>query len=184
MKKLILTLSIVAASAAAYAQIGIGISGGMNVPMGDFGDKDKGGFKSGFGVGIHGTYALNDNMKVGLNTGYFSYTNAVIDVVTFRIIPIEATFQYYFADDGFKPYAGLGLGMYLGQAAVDGKTDNIDAQNKFGINPHVGAAYAINDNLDVFGQLGYNMIFAKDDATGAVDLNSLKINIGVMYNID
>lgn len=184
MKKLILTLGIFAASAAAYAQIGIGISGGMNVPMGDFGDKDKGGFKSGFGVGIHGTYALNDNMKVGLNTGYFSFTNASSDLITLRIIPVEATFQYYFATDAFKPYAGLGAGMYLCQAALDGKTDGIDAVNKFGINPHVGAAYAINDNMDLFGQVGYNMIFSKDDAKGTVDFSSLKINIGVMYNID
>ncbi len=183
MKKLLLSLAAVAMGFAASAQIGVGLSGGFNLPMGDFGDKDKGGFKSGFGVGVHGRYALNDNMQVGLNTGYYSWTNATLDKVTFRIIPIAGVFDYYFMTEGFKPYAGLDVGFYLGQAALDGKTDNIDAVNKFGLAPHLGAAYGVSDNLDIFGNVAYNMIFAKDDDTGQSDINYIGINVGIMYKI-
>jgi opacity protein-like surface antigen len=167
----------------AKAQISIGGSLNINSPLSDFGDS-KTGFKTGFGIGLQGRYDLNDNMKVGVNTGYYSFTNQLSDKITFRIIPVVAVFDYYFMTEGIKPYVGLDLGMYLGQTSIDGKTDGIDATNKFGIAPHAGVAYEVNDVIDVFGNLGYNMIFNKDDAKGEKDITYLAINLGVSYSFD
>ncbi|MCF8429410.1 MAG: porin family protein [Bacteroidia bacterium] len=167
----------------ADAQISVGGSLGVNMPVSDFGDS-KTGFKTGFGIGLQGRYDLNDNMKVGVNTGYYSFTSQVFDKFTFRIIPVVAVFDYYFMTEGVKPYLGLDLGMYLGQGANDGKTDGIDATNKFGVSPHAGVAYEVNDMIDVFGNVGYNMIFNKDDAKGEKDITYLAVNFGVSYNFN
>ena len=167
----------------AEAQISIGGSLGVNMPLSDFGDS-KTGFSTGLGIGLQGRYDLNDNMKVGLNTGYYSFSAQVSDKITFRVIPVVAVFDYYLMTEGVKPYVGLDFGMYLGQLALDGKTDDIDPINKFGIAPHAGVAYEVNDMLDVFGNVGYNMIFNKDDANGEKDITYLAINLGVSYSIN
>ena len=120
-------------------------------------------------------------MKVGLNTGYYSFTSQASDKITFTVIPVLGVFDYYFMTDGIKPYAGLDLGMYLGQVALDGKSDGIDATNKFGIAPHAGVAYGISDAMDVFGSVGYNWIFNKDDGKGTKDLTYIGVSLGVNY---
>lgn len=148
------------------AQISIGLTGGFGTamdlakPLGGNGDKLAS--ENGFGGGITGRYWLNDNMAVGINANYFSFkTKDVPSGVTssYSVLPISLAFDYYFMNDGFKPFAGLEAGYMIGSwiAKYDANyagNGNPAFESSFKNNglfvaPVVGAAYGINDNFDI-----------------------------------
>lgn len=179
MKKLLLSLAAVAVGFAASAQISIGAYGGLALPMGDLSD---GKYKMGFGGGVAGNYSLNDNMTVGANIGYYSFTNEASDDITMTSLPIMATFNYYFADEGFKPFVGAEVGMSM----VTSKFNilGISAEGKstaFGFGLVGGAAYGMSDNLDLFAAVKYNQFSLGGDLNGT--LSYLPINIGILYKL-
>ena len=179
------------------AQITIGLTGGFASPMGDMSDKNKTNLGSGFGGGLTGRYFLNDNMAVGVNLSYFSFT--VNDVpsgnsASYSNMPITAAFDYYFMDEGFKPYAGLEAGTI--NASYKASANGLDISFSKGgllVAPVVGFAYGINDNIDLMlnAKYMYGMTSGKQNVTvsgltGSVetyDATFLNINLGVSYKL-
>ena len=148
------------------AQISIGITGGFGTAMDLAKPTSTGGDKlaseNGFGGGISGRYWLNDNMAAGINISYFSF--GIKDVPSginssYSVTPISLAFDYYFMDEGFKPFAGLEAGYMIGSwlakydANYNGNGnpafDISFSNNGLFIAPVVGAAYGINDNFDI-----------------------------------
>ena len=188
------------------AQIAIGLTGGFGSPMGDMASKDKFSLGNGFGGGLSGRYFLNDNMAVGLNIGYYSFSfHDVPPAITsnsYYNLPITAAFDYYFMDEGFKPYAGLELGYihtsYKLTQDVSGVSVDIKG-SKGGLlfAPVVGVAYELNDNLDILlnakymyglteGKTDLEMTASGQSQTTSVDYYNttfLNVNLGVSYRL-
>ncbi|MES2558616.1 MAG: outer membrane beta-barrel protein [Bacteroidota bacterium] len=191
MKQSILKISAVVllalgAGINANAQISVGVTGGVGIPMGDMGDDAKGGIKTGFGGELQGRYHLNDNMAVGLSLGYYSWGTVEIPGFTtsFTTMPIMGGFDYYFSTDDFKPFAGIELGYTTWSSEVSGEIFGIpfEASSSGGglaLAPVIGASYAINDQLDVFGRAKYFYGMTEDTGTGAPNLTYIGINAGV-----
>lgn len=176
MKKILLSIAMVVAGAAAYAQISVGAYGGAALPMGDLSDAK---WKTGFGGGISGRYWLNDNMAAGVNIGYYSMSNETFSGASLSFMPITAAFDYYFMTEGLKPYAGLELGMTNATSKIEffGVTAEASEAN-FSYGIVVGAAYGINDNMDVFANLKYFSVLSDPS------MNILPINVGINYKIN
>ncbi len=62
--------------------------------------------------------------------------------------------KYYFGDSNFRPYAGLGMGLFvLGNVSLSNDGFSLSAGNKFGFYPRIGFDFGhFNLNLD------YNII--------------------------
>ena len=148
------------------AQISIGANVGLAMPMGDWSD----GYNMGFGGSANGEYALNDNMSLGLNIGYYSFGGKT-DGYSWSFIPIVADFKYSFMTEGFMPYAGLGLGMFMGTSKVDFMGISMSAsESKFGFVPTAG--FWMGDSFKWGASLKYNIVS---------DVSYLGINVGIIY---
>ncbi len=151
-----LTLGV---SSNANAQISVGLTVGAGIPMGDMADKAKADLGTGFGGTLQGRYHLNDNMAFGVNIGYYSFKPNNIPAgftASAPVLPISLAFDYYFMDEGFKPYAGLELGFVNATYKMSGLGADISA-SKGGLMfaPVVGAAYGVSDNLDILLNFKY-----------------------------
>jgi len=108
------------------------------------------GYGSGGGVifTFEPSYRIQDNLSIGLRmegaaiTRGYSQTvnNASFDVAAIGSYTING--QYYFGSGDFRPFAGLGLGLYS-LAGVSGSSSgtNItatEAESKFGFYPRIG----------------------------------------------
>jgi outer membrane protein W len=90
-------------------------------------------------------YRVNDKIIVNLRMetavitrGTSDNTGASFDVAAIGSYTVNG--QYYFSNNTFRPFAGLGLGAYsLAAVKVDGVSGNaVDAETKFGFYPRVG----------------------------------------------
>jgi outer membrane protein W len=91
-------------------------------------------------------------------------------------MPISLTGSYFFSEEGFKPYAGLGLGMYMNSFSGGGESESGDS--KIGFAPMAGFQYMFNDNLGLDVNLKYHYIMTEEEATTAFGAN-----VGLVYNI-
>jgi hypothetical protein len=163
--KMIAVAGIVSGSVfSSNAQISIGVTGGFGTAM-DLATStggDKLASENGFGGGISGRYWLNNNMAAGINISYFSF--GIKDVPSginssYSVKPISLAFDYYFMDEGFKPFAGIEAGYIIGswiakyEANIGGSGDPAFdmtyKNNGLFVAPVVGTAYGINDNFDI-----------------------------------
>lgn len=113
------------------------IAVGYAVPSGS-------GTKGGLIFSLEPKYALNDNIAVGLR-----WESAVMVRATLaengEDLKGDAkasssyllTGDYYFTSDYFRPFAGLGAGLYR-NAAVDLESEDVQVGSKFGVAPRVG----------------------------------------------
>lgn len=176
MKKLLLAAVVVLFSLGASAQFKLGVSGGLGLPMGDFGD----GYKMGFGGGVAGKYMLNEKLAVGLNIGYYSFTAKDEfggSDVKFSAMPITGLINYYFATEGFKPYVGADLGFYSCKSKTNFMGVDFSATaTKFGFAPTVGFAYGLSDKMDLDVNAKYHFISTEGSST-----SFLGINVGLIF---
>ncbi len=203
-KKITLIIALATVGAfSAKAQISLGLTGGMGLPMGDMSDKNKMDLGNGFGGGLTARYFLNEKMAVGLNLSYFSFAvNNIPSGVTasYSNMPITAAFDYYFMDEGIKPYAGLEAGFLYSSIKSSQTISGISVDvtgSKSGllIAPVVGVAYGVNDALDILlnAKYMYGMTSGKMDLTATAggqtqntttdwyDATFVNINLGVSY---
>lgn len=180
MKKLTKILAICALvliSFTANAQLKLGVGGGIALPMGDFGDA----VKTGFGVNVGGKYMLNDNMALGLDLGYhmFSAKEEVDGYdLKFSVIPIAPSFTYYFATEGFKPYAGVNVGFYMGKTKVEYEGVSMSTtETKLGFAPILGFEYALGEKMGLDVNAKYNYITSDPSTT------YLGINVGLVFGL-
>jgi len=146
MKKVIYVLALaLLVTSAGYAQdykkfkVGVGL-----------GYAAASGYGSGGGVifTIEPAYRIQDNLSIGLRweaaaitRGYSQdVTGASFDVAAIGSFTLNG--QYYFGTGDFRPFAGLGLGLYS-LAGVSGNSSGssfsaTEAESKFGFYPRVG----------------------------------------------
>ena len=154
------------------------VGGGTTLALGDFGDAFNNGphglaglaFQpAGFPVGIRidAMYhrisgdedALGfDDVKTQIINGT---ANAVLSLTTSAETPL-------------RPYILAGGGLYNVKPVGDDVLDGIDGETDFGINAGGGFDYRASDNLGIFLEGRFHMIFADPD-----NLNMLPISLGV-----
>jgi opacity protein-like surface antigen len=171
----LLTLSAAAAHAqpaAATRPVSVGVSGGLTVPTGDFGDA----YDSGYNVGglleftprtsplafrLEGTYqkfSLKENVRVG-------------DADDLRIISGVVNALYKFGGTAARPYLLGGLGAYN----LDLSGDDTDSETKLGFDLGAGLEIPLS-GITVFGDVRYESIRTEIDPT-----NLIPVRVGIRF---
>ncbi len=182
MKKVILStiflVSLFLLGNNAQAQIAFGANAGIALPLGTFGD----GSSMGIGGGLSGHYFINPKFSVGANISYTSFgykdvAGVKIDGST-GILGFAPCVNYYFTEEGFRPYVGLDLGYYSVNSSVTVFGQSISASKGYlGLAPTVGFLYGFSDNLSLNVNVKYGMILSDPSAT------YLPINVGILYTM-
>lgn len=150
MKKVTFALVLVAASFFSNAQDGtsfkpfkVDLATGYAIPSGS-------GSKGGIVLALEPKYAINNNITVGLRMEAALTARASVDANGEAVSgdvkasgSYLATGDYYFNTNKFRPFAGLGAGLYK-LASVEFKSDqdvtegDVKSGSKFGAAPRVG----------------------------------------------
>ncbi|ANE49343.1 outer membrane beta-barrel protein [Flavisolibacter tropicus] len=120
----------------------VDLAAGYAVPSGK-------GSKGGVVLAIEPKYAINDNISLGLRMeaaitarGYVASNGQEVSGDVKASASYLATGDYYFNTNKFRPFAGLGVGIYsLASASVDmidEEATALDAGTKFGAAPRAG----------------------------------------------
>jgi hypothetical protein len=186
MKKVIyaFTLSLVITSmgyAQEFKKFKVGLGLGYAAAAGS-------GSSGGVLVTLEPAYRLQDNFSVGLRLetalitrGYSqTTTSASFDVAAIGSYTVNG--QYYFSNNAFRPFAGLGLGLYS-MAAVkadfssggsSGTVDAAAAESKFGFYPRIGFDYR---HFTVSAD--YNIVSNTKDVSGAGEFKNSYFGIRI-----
>ena len=145
---------------------------------------------------------LNDNIGVGLNLSYVSFSNEIETTdpfsgvssstkSTLSAMPINIMANYYFMPgEDFNFYAGLSAGLNMNTVSVEVETMGLSVSadvkgNGLGICPRIGFNYMFSDNLGLDFSSGYMLnSFTPEDADESGNFSYLPINIGVVYALD
>jgi outer membrane protein W len=180
MKKLLVlgvTLALVAFLAAGLSaterkgMFGADLGGVLTMPMGDFGDAFKMGWRAGANVG----YFVTDQIQVGA-TGAYSQ-NKVDDTTgvgdaKLNIWQFGAFGKYHFKmqNPTLAPYVRAGLGFYNGKTSVSGGSSA--SSTDLGINGGLGVAFAVSPTASVFVEGAYHNIFTDVSSTNYIAANA------------
>jgi len=155
--------------------IGVGVGGGALLPMGDFGDESKLGWRAGVGAG----YFVTNEIAIGA-TGAFSNNKASDDLLTAlqvidstitdaktQIIEFGAWGKYFFKmqSDKVAPYVKAGVGGYNAKAKVESGSGSASAsETNLGINGGVGAMFSVSPTASIFVEGAFHNIFSDPSA--------------------
>ena len=177
MKKILVGAAVFAALAAvaptAQAQqssgVVFGISGGLNVPMGDLGDF----YGSGFGLMGHVTvrpgtfpFAVRGDVGVLTNGGKSGTpigggTGSSTDGLTWTTVNANAVFNFEGSKDAtFVPYVIGGAGIYNGNRGIG---------TKFGVNGGGGVTFKLS-GFDAFTEARFTNIFTDGSSTRMIPI--------------
>jgi hypothetical protein len=169
----------VAAHAQDFKKFRVGVGGGYAMPGGE-------GAKGGVCFYLEPGYRVNDALIVGLRMESavvvrgFSEDIGSADLDIAGIGSYTLNGQYYFSNEGFRPFAGLGFGMYsLAAVKFDdgGATETaVQSESKFGFYPRVGF-----DARHFTLQIEYNLIPATEYAGGEFKNSYLGIKVGGFF---
>jgi hypothetical protein len=138
---LLVVITAAAAVAQEYKPFRVGIGLGYALASGK-------GAKGGALFYLEPGYRVNDQILANLRIegavigrGYADENSAEVDVAALASYTLNG--QYYFNNNNFRPFAGLGFGMYsLASASVSagtsGATSEVAAATKFGFYPRLG----------------------------------------------
>ena len=179
MKKLLLLVVLVCASvwanaqATTYSQVykvfKVDVGLGYAIPS------DGSGTKAGVTFTVEPHYRITDDLAVGLRfegagIGYVDQFNdkAKVSLLT-SYCP---TLEYYFMDEGFRPFVGAGAGLFTQKAIAEsdgsGNTVTGPSTTKFGVFPRIGfeaghfrfaASYDILGNNANYASFGIGAFF-------------------------
>lgn len=181
MKKITLIFTLLLCASAVFGQefkkfrVGLGL--GYAKPGGE-------GAKGGICFAVEPGYRLNDQLMVGLRMESavvirgFSESVEGFDLGIAGIGSYTLNGQYYFKNEGFRPFAGLGFGLYsLAAVTIDGVDEDVaKAESKFGFYPRLGF-----DAGHFTMQLEYNLIPATKVEGGEFKNSYLGIKIGGFF---
>ncbi|RZS92480.1 hypothetical protein [Aquimarina brevivitae] len=180
MKKTVLVFAIALLGiTTANAQFKIGFGAGYAVPAGDIADFTDGGISAylelGYGVNeqIDVTFLYSADVLVGADISEDGMTGSIGNVV---IASYLANGRYFFKEQGFRPYAGLGLGLAsIGAIEVEGASGNVTAStSNFAFRPALGFKY---------GVLNMNAAYLNAGKTGEASVSDISFNIGLLFTI-
>jgi hypothetical protein len=194
MKKILIIVSVLLVintfTSVSYAQLSIGAKIGTGMPVGSFGQK----YNMGFGGFANISYSINDKMQLGFNAGYYYFGGTDFPKGTepsANIMPIFLDYKYYFNTEGFLPYAGLGLGMFITKTSITSpaadavyvggalltpakiKEIKTTSAAKFGLAPTLG--FWVGSDIKWGAGITYNIVFS--------EANFVSINAGVCFPV-
>ncbi len=135
-------------------------------------------------IDVEPAYRISDQMAVGLRIESAAMAKKVLttQATSSAVVSYTVNGRYYLGEGtGFRPYVGLGLGMYsLGNVGFDvnggNTTGGVDVGSKFGFYPRIGFdAGHFNMNLD------YNIVGKStlDDGNGGTAAEVKNTYIGI-----
>ena len=175
-----LTLALVAifalgaGAADRKGMVGVGVGGGLLLPMGDFGDLAKMGWRASGGVG----YFFSNEIMLGVTGAYSQnkpkdnvvFTDSTGDTldVKFKIMQYGVFGQYMFKmqNDKIAPYLKAGLGFYNQKLSATGFESA--SETDLGINGGVGVGLAVSPMASVFLEGGFHNIFSEGSSTNFI----------------
>lgn len=175
-----LLFAAVAVNAQEYKKFRVGVGAGYAMPGGE-------GAKGGVCFYAEPGYRVNDALIVGLRLESavivrgFSEDIGTVDLDVAGIGSYTVNGQYYFSNEGFRPFAGFGIGLFsLAAVKFDagsgGSTEAAASESKFGFYPRVGF-----DAGHFTLQLEYNLIPATKIDGGEFKNSYLGIKIGGFF---
>lgn len=165
MSILVLVIGVATTSAQEFKPFKLGIGVGFTVPEGG----------GGMLFDLEPAYRVNDQFAVGLRLEAALMAKKVGDQKASASANASYTVngQYYLSDEVFRPYVGLGFGVFnMASLTVDDSSGEIAAASKFGLYPRIGFdSRHFNLNLD------YNLISATESSydIGTGSMQDVKI---------
>jgi hypothetical protein len=167
----------VVANAQEFKKFKVGIGAGYAMASGE-------GASGGVLWYLEPAYRIKDELSVGLRIegaiitrGLSESTDLSIDVAGISSYTVNG--QYYFSNNSFRPFVGVGLGMFsLAAVKVDGFGEAAASETKFGFYPRVGFDLGhFNVSID------YNIIPASEIEGSDVEFKNsyLGIRIGGFF---
>lgn len=188
MKKLLLAILILmGVHSVSKAQLSITPHVSPAFPSGTFGNFAG----TGFGYGLEGTYAINDNLSIGAAIDRYQFGAEILGFnignIKFNVTPITGTIRYFLPVEVIRPFVGFEAGVYnfsVNQAAIPDRT-------YFGLAPTAGVLYPINDRLDFFANAKYQTLFINENINLLVrdlsikqNIHFIPINVGLSFKFD
>ncbi len=161
---------------------GADLGGVLTMPMGDFGD----GFKMGWRAGATVGYFVTEQIQVGA-TGVYGQNKVTDDGLTFlqsldsnvtdakvTIWQFGALGKYHFKMQSptIAPYVRAGLGFYNAKSSETGGSNSSTSSTDMGINGGLGARFAVSPTASVFVEGLYHNIFTEGGSTNYVEANA------------
>lgn len=185
-----------AKKAAKTTDYSVTLYGGGDLAFGFPLGKIRDSVNNGMGLNLRAEYVYSPIIHLGLWTGYKSYRyDRLIGEGHFSYIPVKLTASYYFGEGTIRPYANLGLGVYMVNQKYDAdfytlvrnpQTNRLDTlyekkhlkenQTKFGFSPSLGVLYNVQDQYYINFNMSYEMILTEKKPA-----SFMGINIGLLY---
>lgn len=167
-------ISAVTVNAQDYKPFRVGLGLGYASPAGD-------GAKGGVLFYLEPSYRIKDNIAVGLKAEWAvmlrgtTYTVNGSTSAASGSVSAAGSYtlngQYYFTDSGFRPYVGLGFGLYqlasasfsatsAGGSSTSSASEAVSAGTKFGFYPRVGfdaGHFTLNIEYNIIGSSTNNV---------------------------
>jgi opacity protein-like surface antigen len=174
---------------------GLGLTGGVAIPSGDFSDA----FDTGFNGSAYAEYWFNDQGAIGFDLGYSRHdakqelTDALNAFTEYALIlsgattassDLEVSASFFQAGlhakwapptgNAVAPYLQGGLGLYSvrtaleGPVTADGVTIEInedDSESDFGLNAGVGVLFKASPTVSLGVAGAFHNVFTKDQST-------------------
>lgn len=172
-----LVLSIVLFSFQSQAQISAGVGCGIIS-----GSEEIFGYY--WGAELYGKYDLNDNLRAGINIGFYrdSYNSESFSEsfkTVRKAIPISFLGEYRFLEGKFRPYAGGHLGLMRSVVR-----NNISETREMFVSfsPVAGIDYRLLGSFNLNFNLKYSFCYFRNQVSGKLENFSVfSPNIGVFY---
>ncbi len=172
--------ALVALPAMASAQesrpVSFGVSGGLSLPVGDFGD----GFDSGFNITGHIAYkpASFTNLSFRGDVSFDSFGAKVTDDLKFRALGVTANAVYAFPQTTpgvVRPYVLGGVGLYNGKVSGSPATDDSDSSTDLGVQVGGGVNFQLS-GFATFVEAKLVNVFGEGDS-----LRWIPITFGIKF---
>lgn len=174
MKKIlsiIVVLLFIVGVSNAQNKMGIGITAGADIGMGDFGTA------WGTGFGGDGTFMYNvaKNLDVTGSAGYHTWSK---NSLNFHTIPILIGIRYYIGQGKVLPYVAVKAGMHFSSVDVPSFTilgvtygGGSSSSSDFGLLGGVGVIIPAGNKLDIDINADYNAIMTSGSTTSYIGIN-------------
>jgi len=190
-KKAILGLAMLAmvAGTANAATNTVGLTGGLGIPTGNYGDAASKGWQ----LGATGTHMVNQQWGFGGDVVYHAWggsdqANAAAEQTfgtgsEFKWSAIQATAHAIMAfptTSNAKPFAKVGAGLYNVDLKLDTPTGNTSqSKSEFGFNVGGGVNFLTKSNM-TWGLSGaYHIVSAKNDLGS--DVNFFQVGVDMLW---
>ena len=187
------------------AQIIVGLNTCVGIPTLDLGDKYKMNLGYGYGAGINIRYAVEKRISVGINVNYILFTQNNLkagETGNVIILPVTSTLNYYFMQNGIKPFVGIELGLINNYTKFYKIYPGVNVESTGFISgllfaPVVGFNIAIADDLDasLSAKYFYGMTDGKqnmkttingsttDMSYNYINTTFIGLNLGIAYKL-